>query len=199
MTTSAPVTPDPAKPGWTTTEFWVAGVAPLIVSMLTLFNIGHVDLTNNPTAQAIIKIGGLAAASIGAAFYAHSRGHMKAGATIAAALKTMDVGAWLGQGLSDIGAGLGQITPVQPPVALPVGELTIGEAQPQLFTEDQLLQIVDVISPTLKTHVEQAIAELKQVMTGKSPEATVPSTLAAEPVQLGMQSSDTFEAPSFTT
>lgn len=189
MTSPAPATTVPDKPGYATTEFWIAGVAPLIIALLALFNVGHVDLTKDPTAQAIIKIGSFIASAIGAAFYAHSRGHMKAGAVVAVALKQMDIGAWLGQGLKDLGVGISQ----SKPAALVGTEIpgVLVASEPPLFTEDQLLQIVDTISPTLKTHVEHALDAFKEALATQPPVTMIPTGDTGE-------NSGNFKAPSFS-
>lgn len=154
MTTPTPASGDALKTGWQTTEFWTAGVAPLVISLLTLFNIGHIDLTNNARAQAAIKVGALLAAAISAGLYAHSRGHAKAGASIKAGIQTLSTS--LGS------VNLATFSTLDPKLfASAIAE--VKKIDPQL-SEAQLTQltttIIDALGSKLPAEAGQTIEKL---------------------------------------
>jgi hypothetical protein len=205
-------TPPDEKPAYTTTEFWLAGVAPLIVSLLTLFNIGHVDLTNDPRAQAIIKIGAFVAAAIGAGFYAHSRGKVKAGASVKQAIET------LVQLLPTVASQLPQPAPAQVTVTTPpapeplqplqmsIGEGWMGTGEGLNETEqEQIGELVsEIVNSHLKNHLSDAInvleERLRYPVIDKSKveqQSTVPTGAHVPPVADVEHGSAGFHAPSF--
>lgn len=141
----APTSPDPAKPGYATTEFWSATVAPTIFLLLSQFNVFHID-TNNPHVEAEVKLGSYILAAIGYGFYALSRGHMKKGAAIAAAINNFTAN--LPGVISTAGEVLPQSKAVQqlePLVA------TLQAIDPH-FSEEQLDDLSSIVGGIIRNH-----------------------------------------------
>lgn len=148
-----PMSTNPARPGWTTTEFWAATVAPTIFLLLSQFNVGHID-TNNPHVEALTKLGSYLLAAIGYGFYALSRGHMKKGAVIANAIKQF-VGAAPG-----IAASLKVAVPqVATPLESFAGEIKAFDPQ---FSENQVEDLSQIVGNLLKNHTEVKLEPLLQ-------------------------------------
>lgn len=199
---------NPARPGWTTTEFWAATVAPTIFLLLSQFNVGHID-TNNPHVEALTKLGSYLLAAIGYGFYALSRGHMKKGAVIANAIKQF-VGAAPG-----IAASLKVAVPqVATPLESFAGEIKAFDPQ---FSEQQLEDISQVVGNLIKNHSKTTLQPLIQQIldavvspanvgalpgvntsAGSVTVTTSLPTTNADQVDINPAPADTFIAPSFT-
>lgn len=150
--------PSPTRPGYSTTEFWMATVVPTVVLFLSVFNIGNVD-TTNPRVQGEIHLAAYLLAGLGYAFYALSRGHMKKGAAIAGAIRDVFAGH-----MSDI---LNTIQTVAPKQAAAVEhDLTplvsaISSVDPE-FSESQLEDLSNIIKGIM-THPQTTAVYQKLV------------------------------------
>ncbi len=205
MPVFAPAATDPLKAGWQTTEFWTAGVAPFVISLLTVFNIGHVDLTHDPRVHAIIVAASLLASAIGAAFYAHSRGHMKAGAAVKSGLES------LGSNLPTLGASAKAIDP-----ALFDQVATEIQKVDPMISAAQLDVLKNLIASEIKTHLSPPVVPapvqpsnsisgntlMGRLFPAAGGEATpvVPpeATPADVPMPLPITTSGSFQAPTFS-
>lgn len=137
----APVAPNPARPGYTTTEFWTSTVAPTLFLILNQLNVG----TGSPKVQADAKLGSYILAALGYSFYAISRGHMKKGAVIAGALNQLVAKA------PDIANNLRTVVPPAVYKELAPALATIQAVDPQ-FSEEQLQDLSEIVGNIIKNH-----------------------------------------------
>ena len=162
--TNTPTPPD-EKPFWTTSEFYVTAVAPLIIAFLTLFNVGHVDLTRDARAQAMVKIGALIAAAIAAGFYAHSRGKVKASSAVKQTVET------LVQLLPTITSMMAERPPAQITLNATSAELAsnrpesveLAAAVPADFTNSQLEQLGGFFARILDSRLERVVSAVDEM------------------------------------
>lgn len=180
--------PSPTRPGYTTTEFYVATVVPTIVLFLSLFNIGNVD-TTNPRVQGEIHLAAYLLAGIGYAFYALSRGHMKKGAAIAAAIRDVFAGH-----MPDILNTIQTVAPKQAAAVLPdLTQLTaaIQSVDPE-FSESQLLDLSNIVHGMM-TH-PQVQGQLKDLVTSAVQAAVKNALSSADTPNQELRVAQTVEA-----
>jgi hypothetical protein len=150
--------PSPTRPGYTTTEFWTGTVVPTIFLVLAQFNV--LPDTNNPKLGGWIHLGSYLLAGLGYAFYAISRGHVKKGAAIALAIRSV-----IGGNMPDILNTFRTVAPKQTADISKLAEPIVAAIQavdPE-FSESQVEDISNIVRGMV-TH-PQTMAAYEKMLT----------------------------------